>query len=82
MLEDPRKRQKISFVTKRNVYERLVKKNSFIGRRIIDSSAVLVKNRQTKVKFEKPLFIGYVIIIYINLKKKKSFLINSFTYSF
>ena len=60
MLECPRKRQKIAFVTKKPTYDRLVKKESFLGRKIIDESCVLVKNRQTKVRFEKPPFIGYV----------------------
>ena len=59
MLECPRKRQKIAFVTKKPTYDRLVKKESFLGRKIIDESCVLVKNRQTKVRFEKPPFIGY-----------------------
>ena len=58
MLECPRKRQKISFVTKKSKYDRLVKKESFLGRKIIDESCVLVKNRQTKIRFEKPPFIG------------------------
>ena len=61
MLEDPRKRKKIAFVTQKRVYDRLVKKETFSGRRIIDESAVLLKHDETKVKFEKPLFIGYVL---------------------
>lgn len=36
MLEDPRKRQRIAFVTQKRTYERLVKKETFSGRRIID----------------------------------------------
>ena len=58
MLEDPKKRQRVAFVTDKKRYHRLVKKESFDARKIIDENCVLVKNKQTKVRFEKPLFIG------------------------
>ena len=58
MLEDPRKRQRISFVTDISAYTRLAKKNSFIGRRILDENAALIKNKRVKTTFDKPTFIG------------------------
>lgn len=58
MLECPRKRKQVAFVTDVNRYHRLVKKTSFVSRRVIDDNCVLIQNRQTKVRFEKPLFIG------------------------
>ena len=39
----------------------MVKKESYIGRKIIDTNCVLLKNRQTKIAFTKPNSIGYVL---------------------
>ena len=58
MLEDPRRREKISFVTQKKRYLKLANKANFMGRKIISQNCVLMKNKQTKIAFNKPLFIG------------------------
>ena len=63
MLENPRDRQKISFVTDRKKYYQLANKGSFVGRKIVSPNCVLVKNRQTKIVFDKPLFIGKLLLL-------------------
>ena len=56
--QNPRKRQVISFVTERAKYTKLANKANFMGRKIISENCVLVKNKQTKICFDKPLFVG------------------------
>ena len=58
MLEDPRRREQVSFVTDTKRYYNLVNKANFLGRKIISENCVLVKNKKTKIAFDKPLFIG------------------------
>lgn len=58
MLEDPRRRMKINFTVTQAKYDKLVKKHSFVGRKIISERCLLIKNKQSRVAFTKPLFIG------------------------
>ena len=68
--QNPRKRQVISFVTERAKYTKLANKANFMGRKIISENCVLVKNKQTKICFDKPLFVGNNFVNRVGQKRK------------
>ena len=68
--QNPRKRQVISFVTERAKYTKLANKANFMGRKIILENCVLVKNKQTKICFDKPLFVGNNFVNRVGQKRK------------